>query len=323
MKLGERTFSFATARSKRSHLKYARFFPSKSLDCDKEFENFLRHCLGSRKSRGYCCKIVETLSHTFETSKERERYCKTALVNAFNTAARARRGLIFDSNGIQVSDEVVAAKPKPRLPFDPLKVMKVYEFCSERLTNLVDFMVYGCRHTGCRPIELLKLGEANWADLADTGACPFDSKTGRVSFIMSPNVARLIGPRILEHTVGLDDAGCARLYCRALRELNQIWLKVNGQRKTHGDGFKMFRCLVAFEGISRGDNVYGLRQLLRHSTVNMTEHYAHRFGVSAAKDFVEKYYPGHDPRTGRIGTFSSHSETTHQAGVSHGEFKAL
>lgn len=173
-----------------------------------------------------------------------------------------------------------------------MQILKVYQYCSERMLTLTDAMVYGCRHTGCRPIELLKLTEHDWRQLCSVGSCCIESKTGPVTFVMAPRVARLIHPIIISYTEHSDDETLARIYCRALREFNQIWKKIHGVAKHKGCGFKLFRCLVAYEGLTEGRDTYGLKQLLRHSTVNLTEHYAKRFGPTAAVNFVEKYYPG-------------------------------
>lgn len=321
----ERTCGFTTARSRLTHMKYARFFVSRTLRIESELTRFVSYVLERNLKRSYCYKILETLALAFMESREHEKQAKRRVRVAQETRARLNRAMLDNrngGNGSQASAKVYTVCGTPvrqrvltdcgvegedrdlarfanegnnapaAVCFDPSLILKVYQFCSERMLSLTDAMVYGCRHTGCRPIELLKLTVSDWHLLCTEGACYIHSKTGRVVFVMAQKVAQLIHPIILAHSQHCNDEERARLYCRALREFNQIWKKVHGTNKPKGDGFKLFRCLVAYEGLTTGRDVYGLKQLLRHSTVNMTEHYAKKFGPIAAKRFVAKHYPG-------------------------------
>lgn len=326
LSIGEKTCGFTTARSRSSHLKYARFFPSKMLHLQHDLDQFIKYFITNAKKRSYCYKVIETLAFAFKSSKDHEKWAKRQARNAYDTRRRveiaAATAAVSSSTPSGVMYEassgrpVVTARPlwentttpekntaaaRPRVAFNSLDVIKLYEFCSERMQTLTHAMVYGCRHTGCRPIELLKLTRDQWLQLCDNGTCRFNSKTGQVAFVMAPRVARLIFPIIIRHTEFCNDQQLAGLYCKALREFNAIWKQLHGSRKCKGDGFKLFRCLVAYEGINNRRDTFGLKQLLRHSTINLTEHYAKKFGPMAALSFVNKYYSGvSDDRTSSV-----------------------
>lgn len=289
----EKTCAFSTAKSRKSHLKHSHFFKSRSLNNQIELDSFIQHFIINNKKKSYCFKVLESISQSFNVPKNQEQRARQHVKNAYATHARLANGQqVYNMSGDKMTTPASGSPPIPQniITFDPQKVLNVYNFCAHRMSRLIDAMVYACRHTGCRPIELLKLNPEQWDSLITHGTCNFNGKTGPVVFVMGTNVASLVAPMIQKYTIDASPETCLRLYSRVLREFNKIWKCCNKTTKLPGTGFKMFRCLVAYEGLSQQRDGYGLRQLLRHSRINMTEHYAKKFGPQAALNFVDQYH---------------------------------
>lgn len=224
----ERTYSYTTAQSKRSHVKYLRFLTENGSE--EDFKRLVRHFLERGRTRAYCKKVISSLLLVLReqnTSYVRPPFLNDIVNNAFRAAKRfndsERADAVYDVRGDRIPVPY-GALPPPSLSsssssssatmspsVERSELLNLYDYALHELTSLagddhqsgsrrstteahfeVCVLVVVCRHTGARPSEIIGLDERRWCELRQSGQTEIHSKTGPSRMCVAPKLLELV-----------------------------------------------------------------------------------------------------------------------------------
>lgn len=220
MLFAERTYSYTTAQSKRSHVKYMRFLNENGSE--EDFKRLVHYFLRKGRTRAYCKKVISSLLLVLRercASYVRPPFLNTIVNNAFRAAKRFNDSegadAVYDVRGDRIpvpygslpppTLAVAAPSRPPCHPVDRSELLSLYDYALDALINIVPrggpmteahfemcVLVVVCRHTGARPSEIIGLGERRWNELRQSGRTEINSKTGSTRLCIAPKLMDLV-----------------------------------------------------------------------------------------------------------------------------------
>lgn len=232
MLFAERTYSYTTAQSKRSHVKYMRFLTENGSE--EDFKRLVYYFLRKGRTRAYCKKVISSLLLVLRercASYVRPPFLNNIVNNAFRAAKRfndsEQADAVYDVRGDRIPVPY-ASLPPPTLapsspssccqPVDRSQLLSLYDYALDTLkiaplrdvpmTDVIAppprrgpimeahfevcVLVVVCRHTGARPSEIIGLGERRWSELRRSGRTEIHSKTGSTRLCVAPKLIDLV-----------------------------------------------------------------------------------------------------------------------------------
>lgn len=146
MLFAERTYSYTTAQSKRSHVKYMRFLTENGSE--EDFKRLVHYFLRKGRTRAYCKKVISSLLLVLRercASYVKPPFLNNIVNNAFRAAKRfndsERADAVYDVRGDRIPVPYGSLPPPmsasssspPCPPVDRSELLKLYDYALDAL----------------------------------------------------------------------------------------------------------------------------------------------------------------------------------------------